>query len=334
MRETLAELRRHGIFKPVVLGGAALTRRFAEVDCAVAYGHAVAWARDAFDGLRFMEEIERAREEGRYTPWHLAAGLPPAEPERHEPEVERRLIAPAEPPTPPFLGAGVPARLGVDALLPFLDRRRLFEVQWGFQQGRLDPAAHEARRRELVEPLLEDRLERWARLLEARAVYGYFRARGERGAILLLDPHAATEILARIPSGRLRGRPLTDYIAREDLVALQAVTLDAALGEAAHAMHARGEFRDYLLLHGLGAALAEAAAAALHARIRAEWGIAPDQGRRLSPGYPALPDLGSQSDLLRLLDAGRVGLSLNDALQLEPEHATTALVFHHPALRS
>ncbi len=52
MRENLAEMARQGLTVPVLLGGAALTRRYVEEDCASSYGAgAVAYARDAFDGL-------------------------------------------------------------------------------------------------------------------------------------------------------------------------------------------------------------------------------------------------------------------------------------------
>ena len=52
MRENLEEMTRRGVDVPVLLGGAALTRRYVEEDCAAAYASGrVAYARDAFDGL-------------------------------------------------------------------------------------------------------------------------------------------------------------------------------------------------------------------------------------------------------------------------------------------
>ena len=57
MRENLEEMRRQGLQVPVLLGGAALTRAYVEDDCWKAYGEGpVAYARDAFDGLRLMEK--------------------------------------------------------------------------------------------------------------------------------------------------------------------------------------------------------------------------------------------------------------------------------------
>src|SRR5882762_6266718 len=58
MRENLEEMSRQGLSIPVMLGGAALTRRYVEEDCVKAYAAGrVAYARDAFDGLGLMDKI-------------------------------------------------------------------------------------------------------------------------------------------------------------------------------------------------------------------------------------------------------------------------------------
>ncbi|MFQ5468366.1 MAG: dihydropteroate synthase, partial [Kiloniellaceae bacterium] len=58
MRENLERMSREGVDIPVMLGGAALTRRYVEGDCARSYACGrVAYARDAFDGLSLMNRI-------------------------------------------------------------------------------------------------------------------------------------------------------------------------------------------------------------------------------------------------------------------------------------
>jgi 5-methyltetrahydrofolate--homocysteine methyltransferase len=59
MRENLAEMQQLGIKVPVLLGGAALTRRYVETDCRAAYSapDQVHYAKDAFAGLHLMDEI-------------------------------------------------------------------------------------------------------------------------------------------------------------------------------------------------------------------------------------------------------------------------------------
>jgi cobalamin-dependent methionine synthase I len=57
MKENLQLMKGRDIQIPVILGGAALTRRYVESDLREIYGPNVAYAIDAFAGLRFMESI-------------------------------------------------------------------------------------------------------------------------------------------------------------------------------------------------------------------------------------------------------------------------------------
>ncbi len=57
MRENLGIMEARGLRIPVVLGGAALTRRFVEHDLRSVYSGRLAYAGDAFDGLAFMEAL-------------------------------------------------------------------------------------------------------------------------------------------------------------------------------------------------------------------------------------------------------------------------------------
>jgi 5-methyltetrahydrofolate--homocysteine methyltransferase len=54
------------------------------------------------------------------------------------------------------------------------------------------------------------------------------------------------------------------------------------------------------------------------------------QGERFSFGYPACPELAHQTDLVKLLDANRIGVEVSEELQLHPEQSTSAIIFHHP----
>lgn len=57
MRENLVEMNARGVKVPVLLGGAALTRDYAEDDLASLYGGPLLYCRDAFDGLHMMDAI-------------------------------------------------------------------------------------------------------------------------------------------------------------------------------------------------------------------------------------------------------------------------------------
>src|SRR5919199_594133 len=60
MRENLELMNERGIRVPVVLGGAALTRRYVEEDLKSLYQGRLFYARDAFDGLHTMDKLAGA----------------------------------------------------------------------------------------------------------------------------------------------------------------------------------------------------------------------------------------------------------------------------------
>src|SRR5262249_50037245 len=57
MKENLEEMNRRGVKTPVLLGGAALTRKYVEEDLRAFYGGYVYYGPDAFAGLRIMDEL-------------------------------------------------------------------------------------------------------------------------------------------------------------------------------------------------------------------------------------------------------------------------------------
>ncbi|MBK8164270.1 MAG: methionine synthase [Gammaproteobacteria bacterium] len=67
MKENLEEMKRQGVDIPVLLGGAALTRRYVEGDCRAAYTapDKVHYAKDAFGGLKLMNTIMEAKQGAR-----------------------------------------------------------------------------------------------------------------------------------------------------------------------------------------------------------------------------------------------------------------------------
>jgi 5-methyltetrahydrofolate--homocysteine methyltransferase len=103
------------------------------------------------------------------------------------------------------------------------------------------------------------------------------------------------------------------------------------------------KYQDYLYLHGLSVEMAEAMAEYVHKRIRSELGFAAEdaadmdkllkqnyRGSRFSFGYPACPRIEDQTQLLALLGADRIGVTLSEEFQLEPEQSTSAIVTVHP----
>jgi len=127
------------------------------------------------------------------------------------------------------------------------------------------------------------------------------------------------------------------------VIGLQVVTMGRAASDIARDWFGKDRYQDYLYLHGLSVEMAEAMAEYVHKRIRAELGFTADEARdmdgllkqdyrgsRYSFGYPACPNLSDQRKLLDLLGADRIGVTLTEEDQLDPEQSTSALVILHP----
>jgi 5-methyltetrahydrofolate--homocysteine methyltransferase len=368
MRENLEEMARQGLEIPVLLGGAALTRNYVEDDCVAAYaGGRVAYARDAFDGLHLMDKVTgnafddylaalQAKRKGksRNTKRKLGQadtrGFAPVDVNAAQAR-RRRLTENLAVPTPPFWGPRVietPAK----ALVPFINERSLFQFQWGFRkQGKsLDEFLGWARQE--LRPIMKRMLALCEAedILKPQAIYGYWKAAGQGNDLILFEQDGTTEVarftLPRQP--REDGDCIADFFRdiedpERDIIALQVVTMGQKSSEIARDWFEDNRYQDYLYLHGLSVEMAEAMAEHTHKRIRAECGFASEddrdiekmlaqsyRGSRYSFGYPACPKLEDQTQLLRLLDAERIGVSLSDEHQLHPEQSTSAIVVLNP----
>ncbi len=374
MRENLERMAREGIDIPVMLGGAALTRRYVEGDCADAYGCGrVAYARDAFDGLGLMDKIvagafdehiaaRRAVHEGRgrdeTRPPCRAARAEPRPVDLEETRLRREELAEGvSVPEPPFWGTRVLERVAVDALVPYLNERMLYQFHWGYRKDGRTLSEYMAWARQELRPVLKRMLEvsEQQDILRPQAVYGYWPAAAEGNDVVLYAPdNGSGREVARFAlprQARKGGLCIADFLrdvagGERDVIGLQIVTIGQRASDVAREWFAQDRYKDYLYLHGLGVELAEALAEYVHKRIRAELGFGredarePDKllqqgyrGSRYSFGYPACPNLEDQDQILGLLDAGRIGVELSDGFQLHPEQSTSAIVLHHPQAR-
>ena len=362
MHDDLLELRRQGINTPVILGGAALNKRFVAEDCTTAYGQPVGYGANAFDGLSFMEDLEKAREAELPSRWAQPLEAPPPTPAALEPNTDAPLDDEQleEPPRTewtahavlplPFHGSRVLAAPSIEDLLELVDLDTLYRSRWGFRGNRRGSHAYQDEVRTTLEPLYRELVERVrvAGWLQPAGVYGWFPCHGGDAQIILGRPDGGEERLTT-PQGReIAG--LSGWFPPQgeppDVAGLMAVTVGDAMVSAVRDHYHQGAYRDYLLLHGLGTELAEALAAWTHRHLRAELGIGdqddPDptrlirghyRGRRYAFGYPAVPLLSDQRQVLSLLGADRIGISLTETFQLNPTMTTTAVVLHHPRAR-
>jgi 5-methyltetrahydrofolate--homocysteine methyltransferase len=371
MRENLEELSRGGVEVPVLLGGAALTRGYVEEDCVKAYaGGRVAYARDAFDGLSLMDKVvngqfdtflasNHAKRQGRATNQRRKLGQP-VEADTGAVDVEavlarrERLAEGVAVPTPPFWGPQVIGRVPLKTLVPYLNERMLYQLQWGYRKdGKSLDQFKEWSKKEL-RPILNRMLTTAAEqeILTPQAVYGYWKCAADGNDVILYQEDGKSEV-ARFTLPRQRkqdGECIADFFrdvshgpADRDVIGLQVVTMGQKASDIAREWFAENRYQDYLYLHGLGVEMAEAMAEYVHKRIRVELGFSSEDdrdmekmlqqgyhGSRYSFGYPACPKLEDQDQLLKLLDAKQIGIELSDESQLHPEQSTSAIVVHHP----
>ena len=155
--------------------------------------------------------------------------------------------------------------------------------------------------------------------LHPRALLGYFPCNAVGNSLELYDPEDPERVLETLVFPRQPGHDricITDFYrpkesGERDVVAIQAVTAGPQVTELMAELEQRGEFAEQLYTHGLGVQTAEGMAEWLHAKVRADLGIPPDQGRRWSWGYPACPDQSEHKKVFRLLGAERIGLALS-----------------------
>jgi 5-methyltetrahydrofolate--homocysteine methyltransferase len=258
-------------------------------------------------------------------------------------------------PEPPFLGSRLIQSANLQAVLPYVNETTLFQFQWGYRRKGKALAAHKKLIQEHVRPLYFELAKQCQkeRILAPQAAYGYWRCIPEGDTLVLLDPEDEGREAARFTFPRQDGkqnRCITDFFAlhdgRPDVVALMVVTVGQKASDVAREWFASDRYQDYLHLHGLSVEVAEGLAEYVHRIIRGELGIAGDdaremsvlfkqgyRGSRFSFGYPACPRLEDQAQLLSLLGADRIGITLSDEFQLEPEQSTSAIVCHHPSAK-
>ncbi len=370
MRENLEEMSREGIDLPVILGGAALNRRYVEEDCARVYAcRRVAYARDAFDGLHLMDRIvkggfdqhlleERQKSEGRPQNQRRklgrAADPRPLRPiDLEELRLKRAQLGRGVPvPKPPFWGPRRIDCVPLPALLPYLNERMLYQFHWGYRKDGKTLEEYKKWARAELRPILRRLLEIAIReeILSPQGAYGFWKCAADGNDVILFTQDGEREI-ARFSFPRQNkngGLSIADFFrdvgeGERDVIGLQVVTMGRRASEVARQWFTQDRYQDYLYLHGLSVEMAEALAEYIHRRIRGELGFAKEEARgreallaqgyrgsRYSFGYPACPNLADQRELLALLDAEAIGVRLSEEDQLDPEQSTSAIVVHHP----
>ncbi|MDH3944430.1 MAG: dihydropteroate synthase, partial [Anaerolineae bacterium] len=346
------DLQRRGLQFPVLIGGAAINRRFGYriiyTDDDAVYTPGVFYCADAFEGLETMEQLvdeKKGAELLEKVNERAAKELDrAAQPKKKRPAKKKTDLLPAEfLPHPDEWGVRVVKDMPLELVFELLFKNELFRLSWGAKN------AH-GEEWEKLEADFEARLDSMKReaikegWLLPQGVYGYWPAQSQGDDLIVYDPQSLnggaqlTELtrfsFPRQPGGE--GLALSDYFAtvdsgKIDAVALQIVTVGQGATERFDTLQDAGDYSEGYYTHGLAVQTAEAAAEYLHRHIRKELGLDEGQGKRYSWGYPAIPDLDDHTKVFELLPAEKeLGMSLTSARQLVPEQSTAAIIVHHP----
>jgi 5-methyltetrahydrofolate--homocysteine methyltransferase len=228
MRDNLEIMNERGIDVPVVLGGAALNRRYVEQDLIPLYNGKLFYARDVFEGLHTMDKLmnpqSKVESEESKAKSAAAGNGSSADSIQTVEDVEDLVGEDAklgkqaarvksrasgdtthtnksdvatgiEIPIAPFYGSRVVEDIDLDEVFAFINETALFKGQWQYKQGRKTKEEYEKILFETVYPKFAAIKEKAKRenLLTPKVVYGYFPCQSEGNDLIIYENDRQTE---------------------------------------------------------------------------------------------------------------------------------------------
>lgn len=357
---TAQDLREQKISIPILVGGAALTRKFTETKIQEQYDGEVLYAKDAMNGLEIANGLfhNKGKEKTSNRTKKVI-----------EPTSEQQAIATPDLvlkslnislKTPVFKPNDLVKHTYLDYKLtylkPYINIQTLLGKHLGLK-GKVERLIKEGNEKatELkskVDDLFNEIVEK--KYLKAKGVYQFFPAQSEGNDIIIYDQQNNNKEIERFTFPRQKKEPyrcLSDYIktvdSKEmDYVGFLAVTAGEGVRDLSTKWKEDGDYLRSHLLQAIALELAEAFAEHIHHLMRNSWGIPDDselsmqdrfsaryQGMRVSFGYPACPDLMDQKKLFQLINPEEIGIDLTEEAMMDPEASVSAMVFAHPEAR-
>lgn len=357
---TAQDLRTAGIDVPIMVGGAALTRKFTKNRIRPEYNGMVVYAKDAMDGLdlanKLMNPVTReamqAEMDAEKEADASSAGEVQALPELTR--VERSAITADHPVlVPPDLERHTLRNYPLSHILPYVNMQMLLGHHLGLR-GSVeqllasgDPKAVDLKA--VVDGIMQEAVRDG--IIQAHAMYRFFPAQSSGNSIIIYDPQDTSSILHTFTFPRQKVEPflcLSDFLkpvdsGEMDYVGFLVVTAGHGVRELSTAWKDQGDYLRSHALQSVALEVAEGLAERVHHMMRDIWGF-PDpadmtmkqrhgaryQGIRVSFGYPACPDLEDQGPLFKLMQPEDIGVELTEGFMMEPEASVSAMVFSHP----
>ncbi|MFD2924634.1 methionine synthase [Halobacillus naozhouensis] len=363
---TAQDLKQQQIELPILVGGAALSRKFTNTKIAPQYEGTVFYAKDAMDGLGLANQLSQ-KEERELLIHEQKEKQARAVAKGNEQTQVQSATAVAEKPVsnvsktvpiyqPHDFEQHILRDYSIAHINPFINMQMLIGHHLGLK-GRFSKLLEEGngkahQLKEVVDDLLlKAEKENW---IQPSALYQFLPAQSDGDDVIIYDPADQKTILERFTFPRQIKEPflcLADYLrsvssGEMDYVGFFSVTAGKGIRERSLDMKERGEYLKSHALQALALETAEGLAEHIHQLLRDKWGF-PDptdftmqerfsakyQGQRYSFGYPACPDLDDQKKLFQLIEPEQIGVELTEECMMEPEASVTAMVFAHPEAR-
>jgi 5-methyltetrahydrofolate--homocysteine methyltransferase len=362
---TAHDMKQAGINIPILVGGAALSRKFTDTKISNEYDGLVLYAKDAMNGLSIANQLrepdgyeqflteQKAKQEAELNkPNFTSSGRNSATTVLERPKVTAKA--------PVFIPQDTKRHLvksySLSHIEPYINQQMLLGHHLGLK-GKVEKLLAEGNEKavklqEVVQSLLKEaKTNQW---IKPAAVYQFFPAQSDGNRLYIFSPEQPDHIVETFEFPRQEVAPglcLADYVRsvddhQKDYVGMFAVTAGTGIRQAAEQLKNEGRFLENHALQALALETAEGFAELIHRQIRDLWGFpdTPDmtmkdrfaakyQGQRFSFGYPACPDLEDQRKLFNLIKPEDIGINLTDGYMMEPEASVTALVFSHPEAR-
>jgi len=360
---TAQDLKQAGVNVPILVGGAALTRKFANTRIAPEYDGLIVYAKDAMDGLDLANRL--------MNPDHLQQLVDELR-SAIDSDVERsgkklttgsttstarsNISQDHEVMVPPDHDRHVMRDYPVSHLLPYVNMQMLLGHHLGLK-GKVSRLLEEGDEKALhlkqvVEEIFAET--QTTGVLRAQGMYRFFPAQSEGNTVYVYDPNDHRTVLQTFTFPRQEVEPylcLADFLKSKDsgemdYVGFLVVTCGQGISALSEQWKNQGDYLKSHALQAIALETAEAFAERIHHMMRDAWGIsdpvdmtmqmrfaAKYRGIRVSFGYPACPNLEDQAQLFDLMRPEDIGVQLTEGFMMEPEASVTAMVFAHPEAR-
>ncbi|MCY9657363.1 methionine synthase [Paenibacillus chondroitinus] len=361
---TAQDLRTAGVDVPILVGGAALTRKFTKTRIQPEYEGVVLYAKDAMDGLDIANRLSDPEQRKRLIQ-DLRENLESdvmdtGKKEEKLPQLTRVSSSAVSKDLPVQVPQDTERHImrdyPISHLMPYVNMQMLLGHHLGLK-GKVeallsDRDAKAMQLKDTVDSILYAAQNNG--IIKAHGMYRFFPAQSSGNDVIVYDPQDHSKVLETFTFPRQDKEPylcLADYLksvesGQMDYVGFLLVTAGHDINELAKEWRDKG---DYLKSHALQATaleVAEGFAERIHHIMRDVWGIADRVdmtmqerfgakyiGQRFSFGYPACPNLEDQAKLFNLLKPEDIGVELTESFMMEPEASVSAIVFAHKEAR-